>query len=95
MASATAEFSIKREDGWTLVASNVTHLHIQPSSAKAWTVAFTASGAPAAGIHGLERGNDKPNCLVSDAAITGEVYVRVITDDSIDPVRFTVLSENA
>jgi hypothetical protein len=80
MAVSTLDFRISPKDGWTLVATNPSFLHIRPTNARKWRLALTAAGAPAATLQGLQfnqsmyQGRDD---FRLDSALTAEVYIRV------------------
>lgn len=96
MALATADFSIRPEDGWVLVATNPAFIQVKPFAHTPFEVAVTVSGAPAATIRGLPFGRDEDNRFQAfnlGSAITGEVYVRLSQPiGTVDRAMFGVIT---
>lgn len=87
MAAATLDFYLRPEDGWTLVSTNPSTLLVKPDAFHPWWVAVTAGGVPAANIIGVPMGKNSDDRLETfeSSAITGEVYIRIMTPPASSP----------
>ena len=84
MATTTTDFYINPADGWTLVAASPTSIIIHPSNFHPWWVAV-ADSTPDDSHVGIPFGKDCRGSFWFDAAIVGNVYIRIKEPISREP----------